>query len=333
MSDLPLVFNRRAVRRNRDRAAKRFAEHDFLFREVAERLLDRLDDVKRAFPLALDLGCRTGLIGRLRGARGRIETLVQCDLSEAMARAAAGESPPPSYDRRVMPLGVPSHDDSLAARAAVVADEEALPFAPATFDLVLSALALHWTNDLPGALVQIRSSLKPDGLFLGALFGGDTLKELRRALTEAELEIAGGAGPRVAPFADVRDLGALLQRAGFALPVVDADIIPVSYADPLRLMRDLRGMGEGNAVAGRRSGFSRRGLFASANERYVRAVMPVGMHPHDAGADGRVSATFQIVFLTAWAPHPGQQKPLRPGSATASLAQALGPKPENDPAR
>ena len=317
MSDLPLVFNRRAVRRNRDRAAKRFAEHDFLFREVAERLLDRLDDVKRAFPLALDLGCRTGLIGRLLRPRGRIETLVQCDLSEAMANAASESSRQVFKDRA----------------ATAVADEEALPFAPATFDLVLSALALHWTNDLPGALVQIRSSLKPDGLFLGALFGGDTLKELRRALTEAELEIAGGAGPRVSPFADVRDLGALLQRAGFALPVVDADIIPVSYADPLRLMRDLRGMGEGNAVAGRRSGFSRRGLFASANERYVRAVMPVGMHPHDAGADGRVSATFQIVYLTAWAPHPDQQKPLRPGSAKASLAEALIGKTKDDPRR
>lgn len=327
MSDLPLVFNRRAVRRHRDRAARHFSEHDFLFREVAERLLDRLDDVKRAFPLALDLGCRTGLIGRLRGGRGRIGTLVQCDLSEAMARAARASN----------------------GGGVTVADEEALPFAPGTFDLVLSALALHWTNDLPGALVQIRSILKPDGLFLGALFGGETLKELRRALTEAELEVAGGASPRVAPFADVRDLGALLQRAGFALPVVDADTIPVSYADlpspseaksawagfanagPLRLMRDLRGMGENNAVAGRRKTFSRRSLFAVACERYRRAVMPVGMHSHDAAPDGRVTATFQVVFLTAWAPHPDQQKPLRPGSARASLATALGEK--NKPPR
>ncbi|MCC7016614.1 MAG: methyltransferase domain-containing protein [Rhodospirillales bacterium] len=295
MSDLPLVFNRRAVRRHRDRAAKHFSEHDFLFREVAERLLDRLDDVKRAFPLALDLGCRTGLIGRLRGNRGRIGTLVQCDLSEAMARAA-----------RVSNGG-----------GVTVADEEAVPFASGTFDLVLSALALHWTNDLPGALAQIRSSLKPDGLFLGALFGGETLKELRRALTEAEIEVAGGAGPRVAPFADVRDLGALLQRAGFALPVVDADMIPVSYADPLRLMRDLRGMGEGNAVAGRRKAFSRRGLFAAANERYRRGFVQ---------SDGRLPATFQVVFLTAWAPHPDQPKPLRRGSAETSLAAALGGK-------
>ncbi|MSO85704.1 MAG: methyltransferase domain-containing protein [Rhodospirillales bacterium] len=324
MSDLPSVFNRRAVRRNRDRAQAGFAAHDFLCREVADRLLDRLDDVTRAFPLALDLGCRTGLIGQLRKGRGRIETLVHCDLSEKMARAASESScegtpsdvTRPSYDGGGVKPAANSH--------AVVADEEALPFAPGTFDLVLSALALHWTNDLPGALVQIRSSLKPDGLFLGALFGGETLKELRRALTEAEIEVSGGAGPRVAPFADVRDLGALLQRAGFALPVVDADLIPVSYDDPLRLMRDLRGMGEANAVAGRRLGFSRRDLFAAATERYRRA---------SAQTDGRVTATFQIVYLTAWAPHPDQQKPLRPGSAKASLAEALIGKPKDDPPR
>jgi NADH dehydrogenase [ubiquinone] 1 alpha subcomplex assembly factor 5 len=172
--------------------------------------------------------------------------------------------------------------------------------------------------------VQIRRILKPDGLFLGALFGGETLKELRRALTEAEIDVSGGAAPRFAPFADVRDLGALLQRASFALPVVDADLIPVSYDDPLRLMRDLRGMGEANAVAGRRRGFSRRDLFAAATERYRRA---------HAQADGRIPATFEVVFLTAWAPHPDQQKPLRPGSATASLAQALTGTPQDKPPR
>jgi SAM-dependent methyltransferase len=295
MSEIPVVFNRRAVRLNRDRAAARFAEHDFLFREVAERLLDRLDDVTRAFPLALDLGCRTGAIGRMLGGRGKVETLIQCDLSERMVQIAGGST---------------------------VADEEALPFAPATFDLVLSALALHWTNDLPGALLQIRRALKPDGLFLGALFGADTLQELRRALTEAELEVAGGASPRVAPFADVRDLGALLQRAGFALPVVDRDTITVSYTDPLRLMRDLRGMGEANAVAARPKRFSRRALFAAATERYFGVS-------HGAGSDGRVPATFQVIFLTAWAPHPGQQRPLKPGSATTRLAQALDAETRN----
>jgi malonyl-ACP O-methyltransferase BioC len=300
MSQIPIVFNRRAVRRNRDRAAARFAEHDFLFREVAERLVDRLDDVKRRFPLALDLGCRTGEIGRLAQGRSRIETLVQCDLSESMAKAASESSRP-------------SNDGGL------VADEEALPFALATFDLVVSALALHWINDLPGALAQIRSILKPDGFFLGALFGGDTLKELRRVLMEAEIEVAGGASPRVAPFADVRDLGALLQRAGFALPVVDADTIAVSYADPWRLMRDLRGMGEANAVAARARRFSRRALFAAAVERYRRA---------HAGPDGRVNATFQVVFLAGWAPHPTQQHPQPRGSARASLADALAAKPE-----
>lgn len=292
MSEIPVVFNRRAVRLNRDRAAARFAEHDFLFREVAGRLLDRLDDVTRAFPLALDLGCRTGTLRQMLEGRNKVGTLIQCDLSERMVRIAGGGA---------------------------AADEEALPFAPGTFDLVVSALALHWTNDLPGALVQIRRALKPDGLFLGALFGADTLKELRRALTEAELDVAGGASPRVAPFADVRDLGALLQRAGFALPVVDVDTITVSYADPLRLMRDLRGMGEANAVAARYGRFSRRALFAAAAERYLRT---------HAGPDGRVPATFQVMFLTAWSPHPDQQRPLKPGSAKTSLARALDPGPK-----
>jgi malonyl-ACP O-methyltransferase BioC len=301
MSEIPVVFNRRAVRLNRDRAAARFAEHDFLFREVAGRLLDRLDDVTRAFPLALDLGCRTGILRQMLEGRNKVGTLIQCDLSERMVRIAGG----------VTPAGVRSF--------AAVADEEALPFAPGTFDLVVSALALHWTNDLPGALVQIRRALKPDGLFLGALFGADTLQELRRALTEAELDVAGGASPRVAPFADVRDLGTLLQRAGFALPVVDVDTIAVSYADPLRLMRDLRGMGEANAVAARHGRFARRELFAAAAERYLRT---------HAGPDGRVPVTFQVVFLTAWSPHPDQQRPLKPGSATTSLAQALDPGPK-----
>lgn len=295
MSETPIVFNRRAVRRNRDRAAPGLDRHDYLVAETAERLLDRLDDVKRDFPTALDLGCRTGMLAARLGRRGGVRTLIQCDLSEKMARAAAALVAP-----------------ALAAPA-LAADEEALPFAEGTFDLVLSSLALHWVNDLPGTLVQIRRALKPDGLFLAALFGGETLKELRGALTEADLAVSGGVSPRVSPFAQVRDLGQLLQRAGFALPVVDADTVTVAYADPARLLADLRGMGEANATAARRKSFSRRALFAAALDRYPRA---------DA-LEGRVPATFQIVYLTAWAPHEGQPKPLPPGSAKASLAAAL----------
>ncbi len=186
---------------------------------------------------------------------------------------------------------------------------------PYAFDLVLSNLALHWTNDLPGALVQLRQILQPDGLLLATLWGGETLFELRRALIEAELAEEGGASPRVAPFADVRDLGGLLQRAGFALPVVDADTIEVSYPDAMALMRDLRAMGESNAVAERRRGFTRRATLARAAAAYAE---------HCERADGRITATFVLVTLTAWAPHASQPQPLRPGSAEARLADALG---------
>ena len=287
MSESPLVFNRAVVRLHRDRAAAGLEEYDFLLREVGERLLDRLDDVRRTFPLALDLGCRNGLLGSLAAGRGGIETLVQCDLSPRMA-ARAGPR-------------------------AVTADEEFLPFS-GSFDLILSCLNLHWVNDLPGALVQIRRALKPDGLFLCALFGGGTCEELRQSLMHAELAEEGGASPRVSPFVDVRDAGNLLGRGGFALPVADIDTITVSYADPLRLMADLRGMGESNAVLERRKNFTRRTTLMTACSHYAET---------HGDADGRVPATFQVVYLTAWAPHPSQPKALSPGSAETRLADAL----------
>ena len=196
----------------------------------------------------------------------------------------------------------------------VVADEEALPFAVGAFDLVVSNFALHWVNDLPGALIQIRRALKADGLFLAAMPGGETLHELRRSLLEAEAAVEGGASPRTSPFADVRDAGALLQRAGFALPVVDTDTITVTYADALALMRDLRSMGETNAVVARRKGMTRRETLFAAASRYQALF---------ADDDGRLPATFEILFLTAWAPHQSQQKALRPGSAAARLSDAL----------
>lgn len=300
MSDPMTVFDRRAVRLHRDRAAAGLAGFDFLFTEVGERLLDRLDDITRRFHMALDLGCHGGILaGRLAG-RGGIETLVACDLSEAMARRAGS--------------------------LALAADEERLPFADGVFDLVLSNLSLHWVNDLPGALVQIRRALKPDGLFLGTLLGGATCRELRQALAEAEIAQEGGLSPRVSPLAEVRDAGNLLQRAGFALPVADADTLTVSYADPLKLMADLRGMGEANAVLARRKTPTRRATLAAAAERYSALF---------ADADGRVPATFEVIYLTAWAPHPSQQKPARPGSARARLADALGTAeiPAGDKAR
>jgi SAM-dependent methyltransferase len=288
MSDPVRVFDPRAVRLHRARAV-RAGPADFLQVEAAARLADRLGDIHRRFPRALDLGCGSGALARAVAGRGGIELLVSADPAEACLGQAAGPS--------------------------VAAEPEALPFAPHAFDLVLSNLVLHWTNDLPGALVQLRHVLKPDGLLLATLWGGETLWELRSALLEAELAGEGGASPRVSPFADLRDLAGLLQRAGFALPVADADTIEVTYPDALALMRELRAMGESNAVLERRRGFTRRTTLARAAAIYAERF---------GRADGRIPATFQLCTLTAWAPHESQPQPLRPGSATQRLADALG---------
>ncbi|MFQ5953899.1 MAG: methyltransferase domain-containing protein [Kiloniellales bacterium] len=295
--DVINVFDRRLVRRRRDRAAAGLAGHDFLFREVAARLADRLDDIRRRFPLALDLGCHDGTLGRALAGKGGIETLVQGDLSPAMAALARAEGG--------------------AGALSLALDEEAVPFADMSFDAVFSNLSLHWVNDLPGALLQLRRVLKPDGLLLAAMFGGGTLAELRQCLIEAEIDTAGGAGPRVSPFADLGDAGGLLQRAGFALPVVDTDTVSVIYADLMALMHDLRGMGESNALRDRPGKAIRRDTLARAAEIY---------HARYADADGRLPATFQVLTLTAWAPDPSQQQALRPGSAKARLADALDAK-------
>lgn len=284
------IFDRSLVRKRRDRAAGNFAAHDFLVREVAERLADRLDDVKRRFPLALDLGCHTGEIADTLRGRGGIETLVQCDLSPAMAAAAARNG-----------------------HMTLAADEEWLPFRPHCFDLVVSCLSLHWVNDLPGTLLQIRRVLKPDGLFIGTLLGSGTLAELRQCLAEAELAEEGGVSPRVAPFADVKDLGGLLQRAGFTLPVADSDSVPVSYGDPMRLMADLRGMGETNAVAEQRKGLTRRATLLHAIALYQQNF---------AGQDGRLPASFQVLTMTGWAPHPCQPAPAPQGCAVPGFADS-----------
>ena len=284
-----LVFDRGVLRLRRERAARRWDRQGFLKREIAGRLVERLADVRRTFPLALDLGCHGDEIAQALGASTAVGQLVRSDLGSGFARHAKGP--------------------------AVVADEEALPFAAASFDLVLSAMDLHWVNDLPGTLIQIVRILKPDGLFLGAMLGGATLWQLRQALGAAESEIEGGLSPRVSPFADLRDAAGLLQRAGFALPVADSETIDVEYADPLSLMRDLGAMGEGNLVAERRRGLARRATMARAAEIYAeRFTQP----------SGRIAASFEILFLHGWAPHPSQPKPLKPGTAAQRLADALG---------
>jgi SAM-dependent methyltransferase len=292
MSDAMNVFDRRLLRLRRDRAAAALDRHDFLLREIAGRLADRLDDILRRFPRALDLGCHGGELAAALGSRGGIATLVQCDAAPAMAARAARNG-----------------------RPTVLASEELLPFAPASFDLVLSNLSLHWVNDLPGCLLQANRILRPDGLFLAALLGGDTLHELREVLLEAELAVHGGAGPRIAPAIDLRDAGALLQRAGFALPVADSDLLTVTYPDLPALMRDLRGMGETNALLARPGRPLTRGLLGAADALYRR---------RHADREGRLIATFQVVYLTGWAPHESQQRPSPPGSARARLAEALG---------
>ena len=277
MSGQMLIFDRRAVRLHRDRATPEAVSG--VLAEVAMRLLDRLDDIKRRFTLALDVGGR-GVVAPMLLARG-IDT-ISSDLSPALA-------------------------------GAVALDEEFLPFAPASFDLIVANLSLHWINDLPGALIQFRRALRPDGLFIASLPALGTLGELRAALTAAEAALTGGAAPRVSPFPDLRDCASLLQRAGFALPVVDGDEITLLYADPLALLRDLRAAGETYAVVLRDRRIPPRALFPAA-----LAAMPT--------QDGRAKVTLRLAMLTGWAPAPSQPKPLARGSAKISLAAALGTK-------
>jgi SAM-dependent methyltransferase len=287
----PKIFDRALLRRRRERIAQvPDPKRDFLFAESGDRMLDRLDDVTRRFPMALDLGSRDGLLGRLLQGRGGVETLVQGDLSLGLLRQAGG---------RVVQL-----------------DEELLPFAPESFDLVLANLSLHWTNDLPGALAQVRHVLKPDGLFLGALFGAGTLGELRTALMEAEIAETGGASARVAPFADLRDAAGLLQRAGFALPVADVETVTVTYAGMMPLLADLRAMGEASILDARLKRPTRRAVIARAAALYQdKFAMP----------DGKIPATFRLIFMTGWAPHESQQQPARRGSGKVNLGEVLRP--------
>ncbi len=288
----PRLFDRALHRKRLDRAASGFASADFLQRRAALDLVERLEGIMRDFPRAIDLSARSGAFRQAleeSSVAARIGILIETDLSQAMLAKRSG--------------------------LRVALDEERLPFAAGSLDLVVSTLGLHWTNDVVGALIQVRQALKPDGLFLGALLGGSTLTELRQALTDAESELLGGAGSRVSPFADSRDAAGLLQRAGFALPVADVDRVTVSYEHPLKLMADLRQMGETNVLAERHPRALTRTLLARACEIYATRF---------AGPDGRVSATFEIVTLTGWSPHASQPQPLRPGSATMRLADALG---------
>ena len=285
MPQSPTIFDRILLRARQQRA-RALGPETFLIDRVAADLGERLSVVLRTFERAVDLGTPTDAVRRVLAESGKVATIVS-----ATPAAARGDS------------------------LHVAADEEALPFADGALDLVVSALALQFVNDLPGTLIQIRRALKPDGLLLAALIGGDSLAELREAFAQAESEVEGGVSPRVAPFADVRELGVLLQRAGLALPVVDSDRLTVRYESVFALMRDLRRMGATNMLTERRRTPLRRATLQRMADIYAQRF---------SDADGRVRATFEIAWLSGWAPHESQQKPLKPGSAVRRLADALG---------
>jgi SAM-dependent methyltransferase len=286
--------------RARQRRAVRLGPATFLVERAAEEFAERLSAILRRFDLAVDLGTPADAVRRQMAREKKIGRIVAVD-------AIATERPT---------------DDALK----VVSDEEALPFKDASLDLVVSALALHFVNDLPGTLIQIRRALKPDGLLLAALIGGDTLHELRQAFAAAEAELEDGISPHVAPFADVREMGMLLQRAGFALPVADVEQLTVRYGSPFALMHDLRRMGATNVLNERRRTPLRRASLMRMAQIYAERF---------ADADGKVRATFEIVWLSGWAPHGSQQQPRAPGSAERRLADALGTRemPAGDKAR
>jgi SAM-dependent methyltransferase len=292
MAPAHVIFDRDLLRARRRRALALGAS-TFLLERAAEELADRLATVLRDFAWAVDLGTPTDTLRRRLAGSRKIGAILAVDA-----------------------LAVRSVDGGLA----VAADPEALPFRDGSLDLVVSALALHFVNDLPGTLVQIRRALRPDGLFMAALLGGETLGELRQAFAQAESEIEGGVSPRVAPFADLRELGSLLQRAGFALPVTDVDRLTVRYASPLALMHDLRRMGAANPLLDRRRAPLRRATLDRMADIYAQ---------RSADPDGRIRATFEIVHMSGWAPHESQQRPLTPGSARARLADALGAREQS----
>lgn len=288
MNDTPTVFNRANLRRHQIRSAAEFARFRFLHDWCEKEISDSLTIIRRAFP-------QTAIIG---------------DRTSPAFRAALAQAKGAAHIVSVLPHQGLAQDQ----QTVLLGDSEILPLAPHSMDMIVSIMDLHKINDLPGTLVQIRQALKPDGLFIACMAGGETLHELRQSLMDAELEVRGGASPRVFPFADKQQMGALLQRAGFSLPVVDSDVVRVTYRDLFHLMEDLRGMGESNIIMAQSKTMTPRRLFLRAAELYRQRY---------AQGDG-IDASFEIISLIGWAPHASQPKALRPGSAQARLADALG---------
>jgi SAM-dependent methyltransferase len=288
MTDERLLFDRSLLRKRRARFAHEITAREALIAHVAREIAERVEIVLRPFPLALDLGAYHGLLGRTVAKLPSVGEVIYAESAFAYA--------------------------SLCSRPALVCDEDLLPFKDASFNLIVSGLALHRVNDLPGALIQIRRALVPDGLFIAAALGARALIELRRALIEVEGEMEGGAFPHVSPFGDVREYGALLQRAGFALPVADSETLEVVYQSPRELMHEIRALGGGNVLMARSK--------APMHRRTLERAEAIYRERH-ATPDGKVTATFEFVFMSGWAPDPSQQKPLKPGSAAQRLADAL----------
>ena len=288
-----LLFDRKLLAIRRNRAARGFRSVAFLKERAVEDVCERLDFINRRFEQALDIGSHGGFlaaaIARHGNLRDKVGALSESDISPAMLAASSGTR--------------------------FVADEDHMPLAPLSLDLIVSTLGLHWVNDVPGFLAQARLALRPDGLLLLTFLGGRTLQELRACLAQAETEAYGEANPRVSPFADAQDGAQLLQRAGFALPVADSDVLTVRYANLFGLFRDLKAMGETAAFSKRTSRHLTRNIIARTADLY---------QANHADPDGRVRATFELITLTGWAPHESQQKPLRRGSAKMRLADALG---------
>jgi SAM-dependent methyltransferase len=287
------IFDRDLIARRKLRALRAATPGaDFLLRHTVDDLALRLSAVERRFANAATLHSLSSVPAEALLASGKVEAVTRIESDPAFLAPSAP-----------------------AATSQLLSPVEELPLAEESIDLAVSLLALHETNDTPGLLAQVRRALKPDGLFLAALLGQGTLAELRTALLEAETELSGGASPRVAPFMDVRDAGALLQRAGFALPVADSETLTVRYDTMFDLMRDLRAMGATNTLVARSRTPATRRMFMRAAEIYAERF---------SDPDGRIRATFSFVWLSGWAPHSSQQKPLKPGSARVSLADVLG---------
>lgn len=273
-----IIFDRNRLKQARTRSASNIQKYDFLHRWAANQITERLQDIKRSFVRILQIG----------GSIPLAQNAFHMDIGKSILNDYSSLS--------------------------FIGDEEFLPIKENSLDLIISSLSLHATNDLPGALLQIRRALKADGLLVAAMFGGETLRELRESLMHAEMEVHGGASPRVFPFADKPQMGNLMQRAGYALPVVDSEIVTVTYDNIFKLMHDLRGMAENNIIINRSRKYAGREFFLKAGEYYAKNF---------SEADGRIRASFEIIFLLGWSPHESQQKPLKPGSAKLRLADAL----------